>query len=82
MKTKVKYEKFKGEEVGWFQKTSPKVISRTRSPNPIIQKQAGHSFLKKSQSETNLTQISDKLTYLQYLGDKNAKIIALLENKR
>ena len=84
MKTKIKYEKFQGEEVGWFQKNSPKIVSRSRSPIPIAasKKQIGQVKLEKSKSETNLAKSSEDFTYREYLRDKNAKIISLLENRK
>ena len=84
MKTKVKYEKFKSEEVGWFHKSSPKIVSRARSPMPIVisKRHSNQPHLKKSLSESNLNKRTADFTYQQFLGDKNAKIIALLEHKK
>ena len=78
MKTKIKYEKFQGEEVGWFQKNSPKIVSRSRSPIPSVPAKK----IEKSKSETNLVRCSKEFTYREYLKDKNAKIISLLENSK
>ena len=84
MKTKVKYEKFEGEEVGWFNKSSPKIVSHARSPKPAVvsKRQSYQPRLRKSMSESNINKEPDNFTYQQFLSDKNAKIIALLENKK
>ena len=87
MKTKIKYKKFKGEKVGWFQKSSPKIVSKVHSPNQavILRRQTNEPKIRRCMSDGCLkVTASDfgKEAFKDFLGDKNAKIIALLEGNR
>ena len=82
MKTKVKYEKFEGENVGWFQKASTKTINRSRSPNSAVLNRITPKAMSTSAKQQVNKVDGDFLTYKDFLQDKNAKAIAMLESER